>query len=175
MAKSIFEILDDLKTETSVPEIKNDKGVVSRKNFGTVEHTIPRKLFPTSEQFEDAEKLLAWSNENGFTHALLQAGLQKGLIDCRATFKAVKKDETWTPEYGQANLDKMAWSIVERPKAGGSKAVDSARYADCLKMIGNLCLTKMPTDQIKQIAIPVYGEELVNSIFSTLENMNKGE
>ena len=41
MAKSIFEILDTLSTETSVP--------VVGKN---VEHTLPRKLFPTAEIFE---------------------------------------------------------------------------------------------------------------------------
>jgi len=60
MAKSIFAILDDLTTETSVP------------GFGdSIAHSIPRNLFPTSEQFESLDKLLAWANENGFTHALL--------------------------------------------------------------------------------------------------------
>ncbi len=162
MAKSIFEILDTLSTETSVPTIGK-----------TIEHTLPRKLFPTAEQFESAEKLLAWSNENGFTHALIQAGLQKGLIDCRATFKAVKKDETWTSEKGQANVDKMIWTITERPKAGTGKSVDKARYNDCLKMIGNMCIAKMKNEQIKQLAIPVYGEELVDTIFSFLESLNK--
>ena len=162
MAKSIFEILDDLNTETSVP--------VVGKN---VEHTLPRKLFPTAEIFENGEKLLAWSNENGYTHALLQAGLQKGLIDCRATFKSCKKDDTWSPEYGQANVDKMTWTITERPKAGNSKTVKDARYNDCLKMIGNMAIAKMAPEQIKTLAIPVYGEELVNSIFSTLEGLNK--
>lgn len=116
MAKSIFEILDTLSTETSVP--------VVGKN---VEHSLPRKLFPTAEQFESAEKLLSWSNENGYTHALLQAGLQKGLIDCRATFKSCKKDDTWTAEYGQANLNKMTWTVTERPKASNTveKAIDT--------------------------------------------------
>lgn len=116
MAKSIFEILDTLATETSVP--------VTGK---TIEHTLPRAIFPTAEQFENPEKLLAWSNEKGFTHALIQAGLQKGLIDCRASFKACKKDDTWSVEYGQKNVDKMTWTITERPKAGNTveKAIDT--------------------------------------------------
>ena len=162
MAKSIFETLADLKTETSVP--------VVGKN---VEHTLPRKLFPMPEQFENSEMLLIWANENGYTHALLQAGIQKGLIDVRATFKACKKDDTWTAEYGQKNVDAMTWDITKRPNPAGTKAVDSARYNDCLKLIGNLCITKMPTDEIKEIAIPIYGAELVNNIFDFLNSLNK--
>lgn len=107
MAKSIFEILDDLQTETSVP------------GYGdAVAHTIPRKLFPTPEIFESKELLLNWAEENGYTHALLQAGLQKGLIDLRARFKACKKNETWNESLGQANVDSHKWEIVERPKSG---------------------------------------------------------
>ena len=162
MAKSIFEILDTLHTETSVPTVGKN-----------VEHTLPRTIFPTAEIFESSEKLLAWSNEHGFTHALIQAGLQKGLIDCRATFKACKKDDTWSVEYGQANVDKMTWTITERPHAGGTKAVNSARYNDCLKMIGNMCIAKIPNAQIKTLAIPVYGEELVENIFTFLEGLDK--
>ena len=106
MAKSIFEILSDLQTETSVPEIKS-----------TVQHTIPRRLFPEPEVFDNAEKLLAWSQENNFTHALLQMGLQKGLIDLRARFKATKKDETWSETLGQANVDSHKWETVSRGKS----------------------------------------------------------
>ena len=39
MAQSIFEILDTLKTTTSVPG-----------HGAEVPHTLPRHLFPTSEQ-----------------------------------------------------------------------------------------------------------------------------
>ena len=106
MAKSIFEILDDLTTETSVPEIKS-----------TVQHTIPRRLFPDPETFDNAEKLLAWAEENSFTHALLQMGLQKGLIDLRARFKATKKDEEWSETLGQSNVDSHKWETVSRGKA----------------------------------------------------------
>jgi hypothetical protein len=116
MAKSIFEILDTLSTETSVPVIGKN-----------VEHTLPRKLFPTAEIFEDGEKLQAWSIENNCMHALLQAGLQKGLIDCRASFKACKKDATWTSEMGQKQVDAMSWDVISRPKAANSveKAIET--------------------------------------------------
>ena len=106
MAKSIFEILGDLTTETSVPEIKK-----------TVQHTIPRRLFPEPEIFDNAEKLLAWAEERKFTHALLQMGLQKGLIDLRARFKATKKDETWSEMLGQRNVDSHEWETVTRGKS----------------------------------------------------------
>ena len=106
MAKSIFEILGDLQTETSVPEIKS-----------TVQHTIPRRLFPTPEIFDSAEKLLAWAEENSYTHALLQMGLQKGLIDLRARFKAAKKDETWSETLGQKQVDSHKWETVSRGKS----------------------------------------------------------
>lgn len=107
MAKSIFEVLADLTTETSVP------------GYGdAVAHTIPRRLFPSPEIFENKESLLNWAEENDYTHALLQAGLQKGLIDLRARFKACKKNDTWTPEYGQKNVDSHKWEVTERPKSG---------------------------------------------------------
>ena len=106
MAKSIFEILGDLTTETSVP------------GYGAeVPHTIPRRLFPTPEIFDDADALLEWSDNNGYTHALLQAGLQKGLIDLRARFKACKKTETWSPELGQKQVDAHKWETVTRGKS----------------------------------------------------------
>ena len=106
MAKSIFEILSDLQTETSVP------------GYGAeVPHTIPRRLFPTPEVFDNAEALLEWSDNNGYTHALLQAGLQKGLIDLRARFKATKKDETWSEALGQSNVDSHKWETVTRGKS----------------------------------------------------------
>ena len=106
MAMSIFEILADLTTETSVPDMGK-----------TIEHTSPRKLFPEPETFDNAEKLLAWSQENNFTHALLQMGLQKGLIDLRARFKATKKDEIWSEALGQSNVDSHKWETVTRGKS----------------------------------------------------------
>jgi len=109
MAKSIYEILNDLTTSTSVPGHGDE-----------IEHTIPARLFPDDKTFEDADALLAWANEEGYTHALLQKGLQKGLIDARATFKACKKTDKWSPEYGQKNVDAMEWSVTKRPISGMS-------------------------------------------------------
>ena len=128
MAKSIFEILADLTTETSVP------------GYGAeVPHTIPRRLFPTPEVFGDAEALLEWSNTNGYTHALLQAGLQKGLIDLRARFKACKKTETWSPELGQKQVDGHEWETVTRGKS--------------MDKVGNAveALSKLSPEQIAEI------------------------
>lgn len=160
MAKSIFEILDDLNTETSVPATGK-----------TIEHTLPRKLFPTAEIFENGEKLLAWSNENGFTHALLQAGLQKGLIDCRASFKSCKKDDTWTPEYGQANVDKMAWEIIERPKQGGiAKAKAEAELTAGINMANAMHQNGLAKDIILASMTPVYGADVAKMIVESLPN-----
>ena len=111
MAKSIFDILDTLETETSVPAIG-----------ANVSHTIPRSQFPTAEQFEDAGKLEAWARESGNLHACLQSGVQKRLIDIRAIFKSEKKGETWTPESGQAKVDSSEWTVTTRPKTGNKVA-----------------------------------------------------
>ena len=106
MAKSIFETLTTLSTETTV------------QGFGEVSHNLPKELFPTDEQFEDGAQLLTWAEEKGFTHALLQMGLQKGLIDVRAKFRFCRKDDAWAPEYGQNNIDAHKWEVTERPKSG---------------------------------------------------------
>lgn len=108
MAKSIYDILKTLETETSVPE------------HGMVQHTLPSELLPTDEQFENEEALLEWAQDKNIVHACLQKGIQKFLIDMRATFKAVKKDEEWTEEKGQDALNGMEWTITKRPKAGKS-------------------------------------------------------
>ena len=117
MAQSIFVTLDTLKTETSVPAIGKN-----------VEHTLPRTMFPTSEQFSDEQKLLAWATENNCLHACLQKGIQGKLIDARATFKACKKNDTWSTEYGQKNVDAMKWESAERPagaKTDEQKAIEA--------------------------------------------------
>ena len=111
MAKSIFEILDTLETETSVPAVGKN-----------VNHTIPRSQFPTAAQFESPELLEQWARETGNMHNALQAGVQKRLIDIRAIFKSEKKGETWTPESGQKKVDESEWTITERPKSGNKVA-----------------------------------------------------
>ena len=148
MAKSIFAILDDLTTETSVP------------GFGdSIAHSIPRNLFPTSEQFESLDKLLAWANENGFTHALLQQGIQKGLIDIRAKFKACKKNDTWSTEYGQKNVDSHTWEITERPNQKSSKAISQAVLAKGIEMAKAMLLAKVPKTAILGALTAAYGQD----------------
>ena len=158
MAKSIFETLDSLVTETSVPLVGKN-----------VEHSLPRKLFPEAETFEDSDKLLAWANENGFTHALLQAGIQKGLIDCRAKFKACKKDETWTPELGQEQVDGMKWEITKRPQGNNvAKIKGQAELAAGIKLAHAMKDAKVSDGVILASLTPVYGEEIAKEILTSL-------
>jgi hypothetical protein len=117
MAQSIFVTLDTLKTETSVPAIGK-----------LVQHTLPRSIFPTSEQFADEAKLVAWAEETGCLHACLQKGVQAKLIDARAIFKATKKGAEWSAELGQENVDSMKWEAAERPanaKSDKQKAIEA--------------------------------------------------
>ena len=157
MAKSIYQILTDLTTTTSVPGYGSE-----------VEHSLPANLFPTDKQFENKEELLAWAEEKGITHAVLQKGIQKFLIDVRAAFKSSKKDEEWTEELGQANVDAMEWAVTNRPNQGGSKAVSAAildtggRLAKAMKDNG------LPVDQIKAILANTYKPEEVNAIIASL-------
>jgi len=113
MAKSIYDILDDLTTETSVP------------GFGMVTHSLPRHLLPTAEIFENRQSLLEWAEDNGFTHAILQKGIQKFLIDLRAIFKAVKKDNVWKQSKGQNNVTTAEWNVVKRPKVNDKEKIES--------------------------------------------------
>lgn len=116
MAQSIFTLLDSLETKTSVPALEDSKGNVIRKAFGMVAHTLPREGLPTSKQFESKEELLAWATDNNCLLECLQAGIQARIIDYRAIFKGMKKDDVWTPEYGQANVDNAVWKIAKRPE-----------------------------------------------------------
>lgn len=156
MAKSIYEILADLTTETSVP------------GFGTeVQHTIPRNLFPTPEVFESGEQLLTWANEAGYTHALLQMGLQKGLIDVRAKFKSCKKNDQWTVSYGQANVDSHKWEITERPNQGASKKVNEAVLAVGIKMAKAMLTANQPDNIIIAALSAVYGDVAAKEILNS--------
>lgn len=155
MAQSIFEILDSLQTTTSVPGHGSE-----------VAHTLPRSLFPTSEQFESSEKLLAWANENGYTHALLQQGIQKGLIDCRAKFKACKKDDEWSVEYGQTNLDGHKWETVSRPNSG-SKKVTEAILSVGIKIATAMKMAGLPEDTILVTLSETYGQEVAKQLLES--------
>jgi len=108
MAKSIFEILDDLTTETKV-------------NGEMIVHTIPRENYPGSEVYADSVALLNWADGRGITHSVLQHGVKAFLISDRARFKAVRKGDTWTQAYGQENVDAAEWTVQERPKEAGGK------------------------------------------------------
>jgi len=134
MAQSIFVTLDILETETSVPAIG-----------GMVRHTLPRSIFPTSEQFSDEKKLVAWAEENNCLHACLQKGVQAKLIDARATFKATKKGVTWSTEYGQSNVNNMKWDPAERPanaKTDEEKAIEAMSKLDPAKLASLLEMMK---------------------------------
>lgn len=171
MAKSIFEILTDGKTETSVPEVKDKDGKIVRKNYGMVEHNMPLDKLPTPEEFADETMLLEWARESGQLHACLQSGVQKRLIDYRAIFKAMPGKETnkiWSPEYGQEQVDKAEWKIVEKPKGNGSARVADARYADCMAMLSNLLMAGIAKDQAIEAITNTYGEELVQTVLNGL-------
>ena len=117
MAKSIYALLDDLATETSVPSVEDKNGKTVRHHYGMVKHTLPREKLPTSEQFENEEKLVQWAKANGVLHQGLQSGIQSRIIDYRAIFKGMKKDDVWSPEFGQENVDNADWKVVTRPEA----------------------------------------------------------
>lgn len=158
MAKSIYEILNTLTTTTSVP------------GHGTeIEHTIPENLFPDDNTFEDAELLLEWANDLGYTHALLQKGIQKGLIEVRATFKSCKKDDEWTPEYGQNNVDAMEWTITNRPNQTGSKAVEKAKLDAGIAMAKAMRMASIDDNTIIASLVPVYGEKDSATIMTIIE------
>ena len=105
-SQSIFTLLDTLETETSVP------GQVPKMQ----KHYLPREQFPSSRQFEDENSLVEWARKTDCLHSVLQKGIQKHVIDCRAKFKACKKDITWTNEMGQKQVDDFKWEIMTRPQ-----------------------------------------------------------
>jgi hypothetical protein len=105
MAQSIYLTLETLETETSVPAIGE-----------MVTHKLPAEQLPTAEQYADKDQLLAWAEENDFTHACLQKGINQHIIDIRAKFKLVKKGDEWTPEYGDNNVKAFTWKVKARPE-----------------------------------------------------------
>jgi hypothetical protein len=116
--KSTYETLNAQQTETSVPHYSKDN----------VEHNLPAGMFPNGETYVDATKLEQWARENGCLHSLMQLGVQQGLIKVRATFKSVKKDDVWTPEYGQTNVDAWEWPVQDKPKSKKSAADIAAEF-----------------------------------------------
>ena len=171
MAKSIYDLLDDLTTETSVPEVKDKNDNVIRSHFGMVAHTFPREALPTSEEFEDEEKLLAWAKETGNLHACLQSGIQARVIDLRAIFKSYKKDEEWLPSYGQANVDNAEWRVVKRPQKTDKAAVKRQATFDANMAIATaMKATKgITAKMIKDTLIASCGEDMAAEIIAKLK------
>ena len=155
MAKSIYEVLNTMTTETSVPELGK-----------TIEHSLPASILPTDIQFES--DLLTWSENLGITQAVLQKGVQKFLIDIRAAFKSSKKTEIWSEKLGQTNVDAMEWSVTNRPNQSGAKSVDKARFADCFAMIAKLTSAGMDKETIEEMTSSIYGDEVVQAIIDTV-------
>jgi len=170
MAKSIYDLLNDLQTETSVPEVTDKNGAVIRPHFGMVAHTFPRELLPTSEQFEDEASLLEWAKETGNLHACLQSGVQARVIDLRAIFKSYKKDEEWSPSFGQDNVDTSEWKVVKRPQKTDKEAVKRQATFDANMAIANaMNATKgITAKMIKDTLTASCGEDLANEIIAKL-------
>jgi len=127
MAQSIYITLDTLKTETSVPSVKDKNGKILRQDMGNIAHTLPRENYPTTEIFDNEEQFLAWTQKNNCLLSLLQAGIDKWLIDDRATFKRMVKGE-WTPKIGQNSVDNRKWTVSTKP-AGALTAAEKATNA----------------------------------------------
>lgn len=159
MAKSIYEVLSSLETETSVPD------------HGMVAHTLPRELLPTAEQFEDEDALLEWAQEKGITHAVLQKGVQKFLIDLRATFKAVKKDDTWSLEKGQKAVSTAEWNVTKRPVKGDKETVKKqATFEANLAIAKAMKATKgISSKMLLDTLTASCGAEMAQEIIDSLE------
>jgi hypothetical protein len=142
MAKSIYETLETLKTETSVPEVKNKDGVILRKSFGMVEHDLPADILPTPEQFETPGELLAFFESIDKVHEALQRAVQGKIVDLRADFKSMPKEGEWMPAVGQAQVDESDWTFVKRPNSKKSDADIAREYLNSLS----------PEDRAKYIA-----------------------
>lgn len=173
MAQSIYELLDSLSTETSVPAVKDKDGNILRKDQGLVEHTIPRKLLPTSAEFEDENALLNWAKENGVLHQALQTGIQGRIIELRAIFKSMKKGEVWTADNGQAKVNSSEWKVVHRPKVGGQsneEIKNQAIFEANLKMAKAMKGTPgVTTEMIITIISANCKPDMVNSIMEAIQ------
>ncbi len=151
-SQSIFTLLDTLETETSVP------GQVPKMQ----KHYLPREQFPSSRQFEDENSLVEWARKTGCLHSVLQKGIQKHVIDCRAKFKACKKDITWTNEMGQKQVDDFKWEIMTRPQV--KVTVSDIQAAANIKA-GKVMVTVLRSqgksdDEIRTLLNMVYPNEI---------------
>ena len=157
--QSIFTILDSLKTSTSVP------GQQPKMQA----HTLPRSMFPTSEEFADKKKLVQWACKTGVIHSALQKGVQKHLIDARARFKSCKKDDVWTVAYGQKNVDNYTWEIVSKPNQNNVATVKAQAERDAgHKMAQSMFTAGVDKETIMTSLTAVYGAEVAGEIVAGL-------
>ena len=115
MSESIYTILANGNTMTAV------------KNEGDYSMDLPDSM-PSPDQFQDAEALQEWAENNGVMHSCLQKGIQKHLIDLRAKFRQVKKDEDWDHGTAQDNVNATEWDIVLPPKTKKSQEQIAKEY-----------------------------------------------
>ena len=151
-SQSIFTLLDTLETETSVP------GQVPKMQ----KHSLPREQFPSSKQFEDEDSLVEWARKTGCLHSVLQKGIQKHLIDCRARFKACKKDVVWSNGMGQKQVDEYKWEVMTRPqvKATVSDIQAQANIKAGMVMVSVLRSQGKSDEEIKTLLNMVYPNEI---------------
>lgn len=155
-SESIFTILENNQTNTMV------------KGEGYQMMVLPATM-PTMEQFSNADELQAWTMEQGITHAVLQKGIQKHLIDLRAKFRMVKKDEIWNETTAQNNVDTMEWQIVTKPNQNNAAAVKAQAMRDA----GTGMATAMKAAGLDDAMIlasltPVYGADVAKDILDSL-------
>ena len=156
MAESIYTQLENQAVVTPVDGIEYT-------------HPLPEGLFPTSEQFGNKEQLIAWAEENDFTYPLLQKALQKAIIDVRACFKLVKKDQKWEEKLGLKNLTEMGWKTVNRPNATGEKVIAKAKLEAGIAMAQAMRTAKIADKTIMQALVPVYGDDGAKAIMAEIK------
>jgi len=156
MSESIYTILGNGTSLTKV------------KGAGDYNMTLPETM-PTAAQFANAGELYDWTMEHGITHSCLQKGIQKHLIDLRAKFRGVKKDESWDHITAQKNVDDAEW-VVTTPGAAGKvdKARQAGHLAAGLAMAGAMKAANLDDAMILAALVPVYGPEIADSIMTEL-------
>lgn len=156
-SESIFTILENGQTST----------MVQGEGYQTM--VLPTTM-PTAEQFEIDGMLYNWAEDQGITHAILQKGIQKHLIDLRAKFRLVKKGETWNLDQAQDNVDTMEWSVVTKPNQNSAVAVKAQAMREAgTGMAKAMKAAGLDDSMILASLIPVYGAEVASAI---LDNLN---
>lgn len=161
MSRSTYETLNAMATETSVPHYSKE----------LVPHTLNPEIFPDGDTFLDGEKLEAWTREKGVMTAVLQQGIKAGIISVRAAFKTKKKNKEWTPETGQAQVDKWKWTEASKPsKKDNSAEAHKKGHMDAgYSMAMSMKKVKLANKTILAALLPVYGEDISNEIMDQIK------